>query len=131
MLESHRERLGEDLDELQATVKSKVKETTDLHTHYKERPYWFLGAAFAGGVVVASLFGKSKAEVSYATSAPSYAKTESRPGASFGGEMHSVVDELKGALIGFGVAKLKGALSDMIPGLGPHLDGRHAKNRAD
>ena len=45
-----RERLGSNLRELE----DKVDAATDWREHFRERPHLFLGAAFIGGVVLAS-----------------------------------------------------------------------------
>ena len=45
-----RERLGSNLRELE----DKVDAATDWREHFRERPYLFLGAAFIGGVALAS-----------------------------------------------------------------------------
>ena len=47
-----RERLGSNLRELE----DKVDAATDWRQHFEERPHLFLGAAFIGGVVLASAF---------------------------------------------------------------------------
>ena len=45
-----RERLGSNLRELE----DKVDAATDWREHFRERPHLFLGAAFIGGVALAS-----------------------------------------------------------------------------
>ena len=45
-----RERLGSNLRELE----DKVEAATDWREHFRERPHVFLGAAFIGGMVLAS-----------------------------------------------------------------------------
>ena len=50
-----RERLGSNLRELE----DKVEAATDWREHFRERPHVFLGAAFIGGLVLASAL-KSK-----------------------------------------------------------------------
>jgi len=123
-LRSHRERLGEDLDDLQA----KVKENADWHTHYRENPHWFLGAAFVGGVIAAALVttGKKTTTVRYVNAPERVVPSASHSPSTvphIKSELQTVVDEVKGALIAFGVAKLKDTISNLIPGLDRHLDG--------
>ena len=48
-----RERLGSNLRELE----DKVEAATDWREHFRERPHLFLGAAFVGGVLVATVLG--------------------------------------------------------------------------
>ena len=50
-----RERLGSNLRELE----DKVDAATDWREHFRERPHLFLGAAFIGGVVLASALSPS------------------------------------------------------------------------
>ena len=49
-IDQTRERLGSNLRELE----DKVDAATDWREHFRERPQLFLGAAFIGGVVLAS-----------------------------------------------------------------------------
>jgi len=120
-IQSHRSRLGKDLNDLQA----KVKESTDWHTHYRERPHWFLGAAFVGGVVAAALIAgprKLKSRTVAPPVEPEFRYAASHPSAPpVRSEVQRVVDEVKGALIAFGIAKVKDAITAAVPGLGPHL----------
>ena len=50
-----RERLGSNLRELE----DKVDAATDWREHFRERPHLFLGAAFVGGVMVATALGRT------------------------------------------------------------------------
>ena len=120
-IQSHRSKLGEDLNDLQ----DKIKETTDWHTHYREHPHWFMGAAFLGGVAVAALVSvprgiRSRTVAAPVETQPHYAAPRSST-PPIRTEVQRVVDEMKGALIAFGVAKLKDAVSAAVPGLAPHL----------
>ncbi|MES2223211.1 MAG: hypothetical protein V4587_19855, partial [Acidobacteriota bacterium] len=57
-IENKREDLGSNLRELE----NKVKSVTDWHHQFESHPLVFLGVAFGGGAVVASMFGGRPAE---------------------------------------------------------------------
>lgn len=80
-IERQRDELGRDLDELQ----SRVKGATDWRAQFEKHPYYFIGAAFGGGLLLSSLTGgRSSREYyssgSYSEPAPSYSYSE--PGSS-------------------------------------------------
>lgn len=80
-IERQRDELGRDLDELQL----KVKGATDWKAQFEKHPYYFIGAAFGGGLLLSSMTGgRSSKEYyssgSYAEPSPSYSYSE--PGSS-------------------------------------------------
>lgn len=82
-IERQRDELGRDLDELQ----SKVRVATDWKAQFEKHPYYFLGAAFGGGLLVSALAaGRSSREYyssgSYSESSPSYSYSEPGPASS-------------------------------------------------
>jgi hypothetical protein len=50
-IESRRDRLGDNINELEAYVREKA----DLRGHYVKRPWAFLGSAALGGLLLASM----------------------------------------------------------------------------
>jgi ElaB/YqjD/DUF883 family membrane-anchored ribosome-binding protein len=53
-IEQARSRLGQNLNELEYRVKSE----TDWRVHYDRHPWMFLGAAFAGAMVLTMMIAK-------------------------------------------------------------------------
>lgn len=50
-IEAQRERLGQNIDELEAYVREK----TDLRAHFLRKPWTFLASAAAGGLLLAAM----------------------------------------------------------------------------
>jgi Protein of unknown function (DUF3618) len=116
-----RERLGSNLRELE----DKVEAATDWREHFRERPHVFLGAAFIGGMVLASTL-RSKS----AGRAPS--GVAMNPAVGGHGSVQAQVRELwnnvQGALVGVATAQIKDYLSELVPGFDDHY--RRAEQRA-
>ncbi len=55
-IEAARNRLGQNLDELEY----RVKRTTDWRTHFDTHPWAFLGAAFAGSMLLTMMLSGRK-----------------------------------------------------------------------
>jgi ElaB/YqjD/DUF883 family membrane-anchored ribosome-binding protein len=55
-IETKREKLGENLAELE----TKVRDATDWRTYYNRNPWIILGAAVAGGLFISALIVPSK-----------------------------------------------------------------------
>ena len=116
-----RERLGSNLRELE----ERVEAATDWREHFRERPHVFVGAAFIGGMVLASAL-KSKSTGRVLPSAPS-----SRAGKGAGSvqaQAREVWDNVQGALIGVATAQLKNYIGELVPGFDDHY--RRAEQRA-
>jgi len=116
-----RERLGSNLRELE----ERVEAATDWREHFRERPQVFVGAAFIGGMVLASAL-KSKSAGRVLPSAPS-----SRAGKGAGSvqaQAREVWDNVQGALIGVATAQLKDYIGELVPGFDDHY--RRAEQRA-
>jgi len=146
-IERQRDELGRDLDELQ----TRVKRTTDWRSHYETHPFYFLGAAFGGGLLLSSMTGRSTHQYRYSepsSSYPSYQgddtdssykRSYSTGGSSsFGSSASShsesprtqyqkqrameTLDVVKGALIAFAAGKAKEMLTEMLPGFDKHME---------
>jgi Holliday junction resolvasome RuvABC endonuclease subunit len=124
-IESHidrtRERLGSNLRELE----DRVDEATDWQEHFRARPQIFLGAAFAGGVILATAL-RAKA------SNREHADTQVRGAVNGSGAVHAQATELwyniQGALIGVASARIKQYIGQLVPGFDEHY--RRAEQRA-
>jgi hypothetical protein len=118
-----RERLDSDFEELA----QKFDRATDWREHVRARPLAFLGAAFAGGVVLAAATrgagGRYMAGEPLAADIgmPSRWEAQKR-------QASEVWDNVTGALIGLAIAKFRQSLSELIPDFDEHY--RRAEQRS-
>jgi len=130
-IENKREDLGSNLQELE----QKVKSVTDWRQHFENNPMTLIGAAFGGGILLATMMGGRK---------------RYRQGRVFSSEPHMVTDtphagtdrqkqkaldtwdSIKGALIGVAATQFKGFIGELVPGFHEHFDKtENEKNRLD
>jgi len=116
-----RERLGSNLRELE----DKVDAATDWREHFRERPYLFLGAAFIGGVALASAVQPKSAG-----RAPSAAALNPRVNANGSVQEQELElwDNVQAALVGLASAKIKEYIGELVPGFDEHY--RRAERRS-
>ena len=116
-----RERLGSNLRELE----DKVDAATDWREHFRERPYLFLGAAFIGGVALASAVQPKSAG-----RAPSAAALNPRVNGngSVQAQALELWDNVQAALVGLASAKIKEYIGELVPGFDEHY--RRAEQRS-
>jgi Protein of unknown function (DUF3618) len=116
-----RERLGSNLRELE----DKVDAATDWREHFRERPHLFLGAAFIGGIVLASaLRPKSAGRARSATTLNSVGNGNG----SVQAQALELWNNVQAALVGVASARLKEYIGDFVPGFDEHY--RRAEQRA-
>ena len=116
-----RERLGSNLRELE----DKVDAATDWREHFRERPHLFLGAAFVGGIVLASaLRPKSAGRARSATTLNSVGNGND----SVQAQALELWNNVQAALVGVASARLKEYIGDFVPGFDEHY--RRAEQRA-
>jgi hypothetical protein len=115
-----RERLGSNLRELE----DKVEAATDWREHFKERPHVFLGAAFIGGIVLASALRSRSAGRSLSGVAVN--RTMSGHG-SVQGQALQLWNNVQGALLGVATAQIKDYIGELVPGFDDHY--RRAEQR--
>ena len=116
-----RDRLGSNLRELE----EKVEAATDWREHFRQRPHVFLGAAFIGGVVLASAL-KSKS-----AGRPLSAVAVNPAVNSHGLAQRQALqlwNNVRGALLGVATARIKDYIGDLVPGFDDHY--RRAEERA-
>ena len=115
-----RERLGSNLKELE----DRVEAATDWREHFRERPHVFIGAAFIGGMALASALRAKSAGRTPAMALNS--------GTVRAGSVHAQARELwnnvQMALVGVASEQIKGYISEMVPGFDDHY--RRAEERA-
>jgi hypothetical protein len=118
-----RERLGSNLRELE----DKVDAATDWREHFRERPYLFLGAAFIGGVALASAVQPKSAG-----RAPSPAALNPRVNGngSVQAQALELWDNVQAALVGLASAKIKEYIGELVPGFDEHYRGAEQRSAA-
>jgi Protein of unknown function (DUF3618) len=108
-----RERLGSNLRQLE----DKVGAATDWREHFRERPHLFLGAAFIGGVVLASAFRPKSAGRPLSAVAVN-------PAVGGNGSVLTHARELwnniQAALVGVASARIKEHIGEWVPGFDEH-----------
>ena len=105
-----RERLGSNLRELE----DKVDAATDWREHFRERPHLFLGAAFIGGVVLASA-----AQAQVRRSRTIGGCTQPAPSSGNGSVQAQALElwnNVQAALVGVASAKIKEYIGELVPG---------------
>jgi hypothetical protein len=102
-----RAQLGSNLEELDR----KLDAMTDWRQHFRVRPFTVLGAAFAGGVVLAVSLRSRSARPRYSSSSETHVGTAAQ-------KYHALRtwDNIKGALIGVAAARVKDYVGELIPG---------------
>ena len=114
-----RERLGSNLRELE----DKVDAATDWREHFRERPHLFLGAAFVGGIAIASVLRPGNGR--------SLSAVAQNPPLGGGGSVQAQTWELwnniQGALVGVASARIKEYIGEFVPGFDEHY--RRAEQR--
>jgi hypothetical protein len=122
-IETAREHLGANLD----TLEQKIRSAADWRSYFQRNPMAILGAAFAGGALLALTTGghdgrrrsvvRSQGEGSRPSSLPSL-KPETR-------EVAVMLDNIKGALIGMAAMKIKDLVGQTVPGFNEEFRRRY------
>jgi hypothetical protein len=131
-IESTRDALGANLKELE----QKVQTATDWKHHFQNNPMAMLGAAFGGGILLASMLGGRKrgngGRSSY--SGPSYTSaSSSEPHAGTDHQKYRALetwDNIKGALIGVAATRFKDFVGEVVPGFQEQFQRTEAKAKA-
>jgi hypothetical protein len=116
-----RERLGSHLRELE----DKVEAATDWREHFRERPHAFLGAAFIGGMMLASALRSKSAGRPMSAGAMNSAVGGR---GSVQAQARELWNNVQGALVGVATAQIKDYMSEVGPGFDDHY--RRAEQRA-
>ena len=131
-IEGKRADLGSNLRELEA----KVKSVTDWHHQFEKRPVMFLGLAFGGGAVLASMVRRSGGVrqnynyVPWNGSAGPDPQTRKHHAPSPTMERASQAwENVKGALVGIAASKVKDYADGIIPGFSDHYRQTEAQQK--
>ena len=116
-----RERLGSNLRELE----DRVEAATDWREHFRERPHVFLGAAFIGGMVLASALRSKSAGRPMSAGAMNPAVDGH---GSAQAQARELWNNVQGALVGVATAQIRDYISKLVPGFDDHY--RRAEQRA-
>jgi hypothetical protein len=109
-IESQRAQLGQNLTELE----DRVHDAADWRVQYSRHPFWFVGAAAGAGLFAGLMAGTQRTG---SVNGNGYAATSQK------NVIWDSIDQIKGALVDFGAAKVKDALNDIFHGLDKHLRG--------
>jgi hypothetical protein len=131
-IENERENLGSNLRELE----DKVKSVTDWHHQFKNRPLVFLGLAFGGGAVIASMIGRPAGRRRYSSSDRENRVdgTEARPRTRRASspameKAYEAWENVQGALVGIAATKVKDYADGIIPGFAEQYRQSQAEHR--
>ncbi len=124
-IEHTREDLGSNLNELER----KVKSVTDWKHHFNTKPLTLLGAAFGGGILLATMLGgRNSRRGTRSYSSPS----SSEPHRGTDHQKHKALetwDNIKGALIGVAATRFKDFVGEVVPGFSAQFQRTEEKAR--
>jgi Protein of unknown function (DUF3618) len=113
-----RERLGSNLHELERRVDA----ATDWRQQFRARPYTALGAAFAGGIVMATVVRHRSSGQGFTPSRQAAAAAPSRSDIDARGQALEVWNIIKGALVGVATTRVKDFIAELVPGFQEHFE---------
>lgn len=132
-IERQRNELGRNLDELQ----NKVRDAADWRSHFDKHPAVMIGIALGGGMLLGAMAGGSHIRGYSRSPAPDYSRNYSG-GRSLGSGFSlqrqragETLDNVKGALVGFGIAQLKQFLTGYLPDFDRHYEETARKNASE
>lgn len=108
-IESYRSHLGKDL----TTLESRVRDATTWQTYYNRHPYLFVGTAVGGGLLLSGILSRRGGN-HFRESTGNRPVEHSRSGVA------ESFDSIKTALIGYGAAKVKEMIAEILPGFEEH-----------
>jgi hypothetical protein len=117
-IEATREDLGANLDALER----KIKSAADWREYFQGSPMTLLGAAFAGGVVLA-MATTNRAD-RRGERGVARADWPSRPRGPHAEEVVTMLDNIKGTLIGLAAVKVGNLVGEVVPGFQEEFDRR-------
>jgi len=118
-IEDTRGALGSNLQELE----HKVKSVTDWKQHFQNNPMTMLGAAFGGGILLATMLG-TKHGSRRGNDSASHVGTDLQKNKAM-----ETWDNIKGALIGVAATRFKDFVGEVVPGFQEHFQQTEEKLR--
>lgn len=128
-IEDHIEDQREDLSSNLRELEYRVKEVADWRHQFENHPMAFLGLAFGGGLLLSKAIGGSRGgrhkHYYYAGPNASAGKEVSKPSKSSPPspaveQAQHAWENVKGALIGIAVTRLKDYVDGVVPGFSAH-----------
>ena len=116
-IEATREHLGANLDALER----KIQSATDWREYFQSTPMTLLGAAFASGVILAVATGPRRDRHGSRLLRSARSPLPRGPHAE---EVVTMLDNIKGALIGIVATKMKDAVGQVVPGFQEEFERR-------
>ena len=130
-IEAHIENTRADLGSNLLELEQKVKSVTDWKQHFQTAPMTMLGAAFGGGILLATMLGgrrKRRGQRGFYNPAPRF---ESHGGTDH--QKHRALetwDNIKGALIGVAATRFKDFIGEVVPGFQEQFQRAEEKPKA-
>jgi hypothetical protein len=132
-IEAQRHELGRNLNELE----TRVRATTNWRTYFDKNPMMMIGVALGGGILMGSMVGgkgrgSSRSSYSSTSSSSKYSGSQASSAGIASSLSSSIpsehrkkvtdtLEQVKGAIIAFGIAKAKEFMNEALPGFGHHL----------
>jgi hypothetical protein len=117
-IEETREHLGENLDALEG----KIRSAADWRAYFQSNPLTLLGAAFAGGVALA--MAASTGHDRRGSQGARSVESVRRPRGPHAEEVATMLENIKGALVGMAAMKAKDLVGQVVPGFKEEFDRR-------
>jgi hypothetical protein len=124
-IENTREDLKSNLQELEGRVRS----ATDWRHYVNQNPGVMIAAAFGGGVLLSALMKKRRrAPHTPLSSSARFGEARSLQSRTKQNVLEKL-DTIKAALVGAAATKVKGMLSEVVPGFSEHLSEAEGERR--
>jgi hypothetical protein len=117
-IDHERQRLGSNIRE----IESRVKRSTDWHTAFEKNPWMLLGAAAAGGLILAGIVGSSRSSEHERPSSHTVVPSKHMQ------QISDTIDGIVSALIGLGTSKVKEFVGGAVPGFAEEYEKLHHGN---
>jgi hypothetical protein len=117
-IDHERQRLGSNIRE----IESRVKRSTDWRTAFEKNPWMLLGAAAAGGLVLAGIVGSSRSSEHERPSSHTVVPSKHMQ------QISDTIDGIVGALIGLGTSKVEEFVGGAVPGFAEEYEKLHHGN---
>jgi hypothetical protein len=117
-IDRERQRLGSNIRE----IESRVKRSTDWRSAFEKNPWMLLGAAAAGGLILAGVVGSSRPSEHEDPSSHTVVPSKHMQ------QISDTIDGIVGALISLGTSKVKEFVGGAVPGFAEEYEKLHHGN---